>query len=423
MGKRLQELELITTIDGEMVLPLTSTNTLQRAKLDDIKKYVTNEFPEFDTKSEGDKFLSNDGLYHVLMARGELSFYCIEEVIVNLDGADITYAPNTFVTIYVGTSPFEIKPTSDKSIMILSAYPTALGTFFSWLEGVTIFANIVFDMNDLAMYEKWNQGHQGQYHVQYAQYVNCVFWSDNAYVSDVNKRPNYTLYNSSELPLCYSTIKENTFKSFYMAYCVTKDPNWSNKDYRDSFALATHATQAFSYYGLHSIGMFDMDSSQFNIVLPKDCRGLMFYAPNVLNAGVFDAINCTNFGAKSGSWRDAFAYCSTLTTLYIKNLKVNLNVSWSPLSPESIAYIIENAVNTNTITISVSPHTYYRLSDTIKSLALSKNITLELLTTNMQEDTRLNDMLSRLEQLEIENQQLKTRLDELEQQALLVQSE
>ena len=75
--------------------------------------------------------------------------------------------------------------------------------------------------------------------------------------------------------MCYSTIKDNTFKSFYMAYNVTKDPNWSNQDYRDSFSKATWATQAFFYYGLHSIGMFDMDSSNFNIILPKDCRGLI----------------------------------------------------------------------------------------------------------------------------------------------------
>lgn len=208
-----------------------------------------------------------------------------------------------------------------------------------------------------------------------------------------------------------------------MAYNVTKDPNWSNQDYRDSFSKATWATQAFSYYGLHSIGMFDMDSSNFNIILPKDCRGLMFYAPNVLNAGVFDAINVTNFGAKSGSWRDAFAYCSSLKNLYIKNLKVNLNVSWSPISIEALSFIVENAVNTSKITISLYPYTYYRLDDTLKTLAESKNITLELLSTNMQEDTRIDSILDRLEQLENDNKQLKEQLDELNELALLVQTE
>jgi hypothetical protein len=63
---------------------------------------------------------------------------------------------------------------------------------------------------------------------------------------------------------------------------------------------------------MHSIGIFDMSTSDFNIVLPKDCRGLCYHAPNILNIGVLDATNTTNFGAKSGSWRDAFADCTCL---------------------------------------------------------------------------------------------------------------
>lgn len=198
------------------------------------------------------------------------------------------------------------------------------------------------------------------------------------------------MYYSSELPLCYSTIPDNTFKSFYFAYNVTCDPNWSNPAYKESFAKATWATQVFSYYGLHSIGLFDMDSSRFNITLPKDCRGLMYYAPNVLNAGVFDAINVTNFGAKSGSWRDAFAECYQLTNLYIKNLKVNLNISWSPINQQSLNFILSKAANTNAITIWLSPHTYYGLTDANKTLAVEKNITLSLIDTNTTEDNRLH---------------------------------
>jgi hypothetical protein len=133
-----------------------------------------------------------------------------------------------------------------------------------------------------------------------------------------------------------------------------------------------------------------MDSTRFNITLPKDCRGLMFYAPNILNAGVFDAINCTNFGAKSGSWRDAFAYCYSLKNLYIKNLMVNLNVSWSPISQEALNFILSEAANTKKITISLSPHTYHSLTEANKTLASEKNIVLELITTNSGEDTRLN---------------------------------
>jgi hypothetical protein len=220
--------------------------------------------------------------------------------------------------------------------------------------------------------------------------LNCIFWSDNAYVSDVNSRTNYTLYYTSQLPLCYSTIPDNTFKAFYLAFNVTSDPNWGNKAYRDSFAKATWATQVFSYYGARTIGIFGHDDPDFNIVLPKDCRGLMSAATAIENAGTFDAINTTNFGAKSGSWRDAFGWCHSLRNLYIKNLKVNLNVSWSPLEYDSISYIISAAANTNKITISVSPYTYNLLGPADFELAASKNITIALITTNYIEDRRLS---------------------------------
>lgn len=347
-------------------------------------KNSSDEIIEFKSKNYVDNKFEN------LKNGSLLKFYCIEPVTIIIDGESKTYDANNIVSITLNqNSNFTIEPTSNNSIYSLSAYPGALNTYFDWLEGVNIFDGILFDMNDLSMYEKWNQGNQGLYHVQYAQYKNCIFWSDNPYISDVSKRPNYTLYYSSELPLCYSTIPDNTFKSFYFAYNVTCDPNWSNPVYKESFAKATWATQAFSYYGLHSIGIFDMDSSQWNITLPKDCRGLMFYAPNILNAGVFDAINVTNFGAKSGSWRDAFAYCYQLSNLYIKNLKVSINISWSPINQQSIEFILTEAVNTSNITISLSPYTWNRLTENNKSLAAEKNITLELISTNATDDNRL----------------------------------
>lgn len=326
-----------------------------------------------------------------LMSDTEIKFFCIEPVTLIINEERYEYPANTLVDKFISNSDsFELVTTSENSIATLYAWPGALGTYYNWLEGINVFDGILFDMNNEDMYTKWSQGNQGLYHVQFAQYKNCIFWSDLGYISDVAKRTNYTLYYTSELPLCYSTIPDNTFKSFYFAYNVTCDPNWSNPAYKESFAKATWATQVFSYYGLHSIGLFDMDSSRFNITLPKDCRGLMFYAPHVLNAGVFDAINVTNFGAKSGSWRDAFAYCYQLSNLYIKNLKVNLNVSWSPINQQSLEFILSNAANTNKITIYLSPHTYYGLTETNKTLAAEKNITLSLITTNVSEDNRLH---------------------------------
>lgn len=321
-----------------------------------------------------------------------LKFTTIEPVVVTINSTEVIEVGGgqIFECILKQNDTFEIAPTSSQSIISLSAWPGALDTYYDWLEGVNMFDSILFNMNNEDFYSKWSQGNQGQYHVQFAQYKNCIFWSDNAYVSDVAKRTNYTLFYTSELPLCYSTIPENTFKSFYCAYGVTNDPNWSNQAYKDSFANATWATQVFSYYGLKSIGMFDMDASYFNITLPADCRGLMFWAPNIQNAGTFDAINVTNFGAKSGSWRDAFGYCYSLENLYIKNLKVNLNVSWSPINQQSLEFILTEAANTNAITIWLSPHTYYGLTEANKTLATEKNITLSLIATNTSEDTRLS---------------------------------
>ena len=338
--------------------------------------------------------------YEKLKSNTLLAFYCIEDVSVVINGVPKVCPANSNIEISLAEDDeFEIIPTSDNSILMLTSFPGALGTFYPWLEGVKQFSNILFDMNAEDMYVKWNQGHQGQYQVQYAQYSNCVFWSDNPYINDVALRTNYTLYNSAQLPLCYSNIPDNTFKAFYLAFGVVNDPNWSNPVYKESFAKANWATQAFSYYGARVIGT----PEHFSITLPKDCRGLMFHARNAEAAGTFDATNVTTFGAKSGSWRDAFGYCSSLRRLYIENLKVNLNISWSPIDYDSISYIISSAANTNAITISVSPYTYNLLSSADFDLAASKNITIALLSTNYVEDKRLG---------EIANKADKTYVDE-----------
>ena len=340
-----------------------------------------------ETKADKDYV---ESLYTKLNSNTILGFYCIEDVTIITNGIAKTYPANSNVEVRLAEGDtFEIIPTSDNSILSLSAFPGALGTYYPWLEGVKQFSNILFDMNDVDMYSKWSQGNQGSYKVQYAQYTNCIFWSDNPYVSDVSKRTNYTLYYTSQLPLCYSNIPDNTFKAFYLAFNVNNDPNWGNPTYRESFAKATWATQVFSYYGARTIGIFGHDDPDFNIVLPKDCRGLMYAATAIENAGTFDAENTTNFGAKSGSWREAFGHCSSLRNLYIKNLKVSLNISWSPINYDSIYFIISEATNTNKITITLSPYTYNLLGQADFDLAASKNITIELLTSNYVEDKRL----------------------------------
>ena len=365
----------------------------------DTKKYVSLSKLSTFLDNLKNTFATEDyveNLYTKLNSNTVLGFYCIEDVTVVINGISKVYPANSNVEVsFIEGDTWEIIPTSNNSIMTLTAFPGALGTYYPWLEGVKQFSNILFDMNDVNMYSKWSQGNQGMYQVQFAQYVNCIFWSDNSYVSEVTKRTNYTLYYTAQLPLCYSTIPENTFKAFFLAFGVNNDPNWGNPAYRASFASANWATQAFSYYGARTIGIFGHDNPNFNITLPKDCRGLMYASTAIENAGTFDAINTTNFGAKSGSWRDAFGFCTSLRNLYIKNLKVNLNVSWSPLEYDSISFIISEATNTDAIVISVSPYTYNLLSQSDFDLAASKNITIELISTNYIEDKRLGAIASK----------------------------
>ena len=375
----------------------------------DQTKANKEEIPSKTSQLENDsKFIAEqevEALYKKLSSNTILGFYCIEDVTVVVNDTSTVYPANSNIEIrLLSGDTFEIIPTSDNSIMSLNAFPGALGTYYSWLEGVKQFSNILFDMNNEDMYTKWSQGNQGAYQVQFAQYTNCIFWSDNPYVSEVTRRTNYTLYYSAELPLCYSTIPENTFKAFYLAFNATIDPNWGNQVYRDSFAAATWATQAFSYYGARTIGIFGHDSPGFNITLPKDCRGLMFESTAIENAGTFDAINTTNFGAGNGSWREAFGYCSSLRNLYIKNLKANLNISWSPINYESIYFIISNAVNTSKITITVSPYTYNLLRDSDFELATEKNISIVLSTSNYIEDKRLSAIDSKIDKTYVDEQ-------------------
>lgn len=321
-----------------------------------------------------------------------LIMFCIEPVTVTVGDQVYDCPAGLLSSIPTGGGSFTITPTSNSSIYSILNYPAILSQWEDWLEGVMLFSNVVFDMNSQDMYTKWSQANQGMYHIQKAQYVNCVFWSDLPYINDLAIRTNYTLYNSFQLPLCYSTIPENTYKPFYLAYGVKSDPNWSNTLYLNSFSLTTTATAPFSYYGMSNIGIFNMAVDP--ILLPKDCRGLCFYSPGIERLGVLDAAKTTTFGAKSGSWREAFGYCSSLKTLYIQNLKTSLNLSWSPLEVDSLEFIISNTINTSAITISLSPFTWYRLTDSIRQMASERNITLALLTTNYVDDSRLSSLMS-----------------------------
>jgi hypothetical protein len=102
------------------------------------------------------KFLSNT----------QLKFYCVEPVTV-IVGEDIEEFPaNSMISKTLNANDmFSIIPTSDNSILTLDAWPGPLQQLYSWLDGVALFSNIIFNMNVEELYVKWNQGHQGQYHV------------------------------------------------------------------------------------------------------------------------------------------------------------------------------------------------------------------------------------------------------------------
>ena len=121
-----------------------------------------------------------ESLYKTLNSNTVLGFYCIEDVTIVTNGVSKVYPANSNVEVkFIEGDVFEIVPTSNNSILALTAFPSALGTYYPWLEGVKQFSNILFDMNAEDMYSKWSQGNQGSYQVQYAQYTNCIFWSDN----------------------------------------------------------------------------------------------------------------------------------------------------------------------------------------------------------------------------------------------------
>lgn len=82
-----------------------------------------------------------------------LRFFCIEPVSVTIGESIYEYTANSNVELLVGSDEtFSITTTSDNSIMTLSGWPGALSTFYSWLEGVSVFSGIVFDMNTEEMY-------------------------------------------------------------------------------------------------------------------------------------------------------------------------------------------------------------------------------------------------------------------------------
>ena len=108
-----------------------------------------------------------DSVVQKLIKNTELKFYCIEPVSIFINGEETIYPSNTYVDLFFNdTDEFSIVPTSNSSILTLEAYPGAINDWYNWLEGVSVFSSIIFNMNVENLYTKWSQGQQGQYRVQ-----------------------------------------------------------------------------------------------------------------------------------------------------------------------------------------------------------------------------------------------------------------
>ena len=164
----------IDTLNG------TGEGSVRETVADAVATIVANAPEDFDTLKEIADWIANDttgslnliervdkveqdlidlnipteeieDLYSRLNSNATLGFYCVEDVTIVLNGVSTTYPANSNVEIkLLDTDVFEIVPTSDHSILSLNAFPGALGTYYSWLEGVKQFSNILFDMNDEA---------------------------------------------------------------------------------------------------------------------------------------------------------------------------------------------------------------------------------------------------------------------------------
>ena len=78
-----------------------------------------------------------EALYKKLNSNTVLGFYCIEDVAIVINGISKVYPANSNVEVsFIEGDVFEIVPTSNNSILALTAFPGALGTFYPWLEGV-----------------------------------------------------------------------------------------------------------------------------------------------------------------------------------------------------------------------------------------------------------------------------------------------
>ena len=101
--------------------------------------------------------------------------------------------------------------------------------------------------------------------------------------------------------------------------------------------------------------------------------GMLFYNSTYLCYVLFDASKSSNLG-------NAFYGCMSLASVFIRNLKVNISFTSSPLiSKESLVYIINNEAATSAIMITLHAYAYSHLAedaDIVEALSNHPLVTL-----------------------------------------------
>ena len=108
-------------IDTDLFL----TKTEQALSDEEVNQVHQNlQLDNFPTKDEV------DALYKTLNSNTVLSFYCVEDVTIVVNGTSTTYPANSNVSIkFLDTDVYEVIPTTNYSILSLSAFHGALGTY------------------------------------------------------------------------------------------------------------------------------------------------------------------------------------------------------------------------------------------------------------------------------------------------------
>ena len=368
-----------------------------------------------------------------LMHGSRLSFYTKDDITVSISDKASgnlkrteSFSANTIASTNVQLDESFVINNTNNSVLYVYSWPSVCEQWYDWFDDVLAWENTIFHFSDgTNTYIDASHWHgtnaQGKFGVTEAQYKNCIFWDDNPMTNNLNSGPYFYLHKTIECPLFYSTISANTYSNVREPYNILLNPNWNNPIFINSFESGpggARGYQVFSYCNQRSIPsatFTDPDVGTNIITLPAAINGLCAYG-GMETIGTFDATNVTNWLTGSTNWNSPFISCYKLRELRIKNLKASLNISWSPISYESLKYIVDNAANENAITIYVSSRSYYDIDETLFNAASAKNITFTVISANYKDDAIWEDVAT------LKSQTIPTKTSDLTNDSAFVTS-